>query len=216
MNPVQNYSATGKEKEVLNGVNPAQKTRGMSFANKVSIFRIVSVPFFVTAILYYQPWRDYLRFVALCIFSLAVFSDGLDGFLARVMRQKTKAGSILDPLADKMLLSCAFIFVYLKDNFPQGINVPLWLVIIVLSRDLLILLGAAVIYMTKDELVLTPSRWGKYTTFFQMSTIVLVLLQFQYTYLAAILTAFFTVSSCIDYLKKGLKVLYAPDFSRSA
>lgn len=193
-------------------MSPAKKNSGMSFANKVSIFRIVSVPFFVATILYYQPSRDYLRFVALSIFSLAVFSDGLDGFLARVMRQKTKAGSILDPLADKMLLSCAFIFVYLKDNFPQGINVPLWLVIIVLSRDLLILLGAAVIYMTKDELVLTPSRWGKYTTFFQMSTIVLALLQFRHIHLVAMLTAFFTLISSIDYLKKGLKVLYGPDF----
>lgn len=198
------------------GVN--SKTKGMSFANKVSIFRIVSVPFFVTTILYYQPSRDYLRFVGLVIFSLAVFSDALDGFLARIMQQKTKVGAILDPLADKMLLSCAFIFVYLKfkDNSPHAVNVPLWLVIIVLSRDLLILLGAAVIYISKDELVLTPSRFGKYTTFFQMSTIILVLLQFQYTYPAALLSALFTVISSIDYLKKGLKVLYAPDFSRSA
>lgn len=189
-----------------------KKIAGMTFANKVSIFRIISVPFFVTTILYYQPYRDYLRFIALGIFSLAVFSDALDGFLARKMQQKTKAGSLLDPLADKMLLSCAFVFTYLKDNLPLDINVPLWLVIIVLSRDLLILLGAAVIYVIKDDLILTPSRWGKYTTFFQMLTIVSVLLQFQYTNLIVILAALFTVFSCIDYLRKGLKVLYGSDF----
>lgn len=188
----------------------------MSFANKVSIFRIICVPFFVAAILYYHPSRDYLRYAALGIFALAVFSDCLDGFLARVMRQKTKAGTVLDPLADKVLLSCAFIFVYIKDNLPMGINVPLWLVIIVLSRDLLILFGAAVIYVTKNELILTPSRWGKYTTFFQMLAIVSVLLQYQATSFIIIFTALFTVCSGIDYLRKGLNVLYGPDIRHSA
>lgn len=184
---------------------------GMSFANKVSILRIISVPFFIATILYYQPYRDYLRFVSLGIFTLAVLTDALDGFLARVMKQKTKAGTILDPLADKILLSSAFIFIYSKGNFPQGINVPLWLVIMVLSRDCLILFGSAVIYVIKDELVLTPSRWGKYTTFFQMSTIALVLLQFPYTNTMCIVAAAFTIFSTLDYLRKGFKVLYAPD-----
>jgi len=185
-----------------------KKTKGMSFANKVSIFRIVSVPFFVTTILYYQPAKDYLRFLALGIFFLGVISDALDGFLARIMQQKTKAGAILDPLADKVMLSCAFIFIYLiKDNLP-GAQIPLWLVIIVLSRDLIILLGSAVIYVIKDELILTPSKWGKYTTFFQMLTIIAVLLQFSGLEIIAALTAAFTVLSGMDYLRKGLKVLF--------
>lgn len=193
-----------------------KKAAGMSFANKVSIFRIISVPFFVAAILYYQPQRDYLRFAALAVFTLAVFSDFLDGFLARIMQQRTKAGTVLDPLADKVLLSCAFIFVYLNPNFPLNINVPLWLVIIVLSRDLLILFGSAVIYVTKNELILTPSRWGKYTTFFQMLTIVSVLLQFKATHYIIFFAAFFTLCSAIDYLRKGLKVLYGPDIRHTA
>ena len=191
----------------------SDKPKGMSFANKVSIFRIISVPFFVAAILYYQPSRDHLRFAALFIFILAVFSDALDGFLARVMQQKTKAGTILDPLADKLLLSCAFIFIfiYIKDSFPKGINVPLWLVIIVLSRDLIILLGSAVIYVTKNDLILIPSKWGKYTTLFQMLTIVFVLLQLRIVNVITVLTAIFTVLSGLDYLRKGLKVLYGAD-----
>lgn len=193
-----------------------KKAGGMSFANKVSIFRIISVPFFIATVLYYQPSRDYLRFVALGIFLLAVFSDALDGFLARVMKQKTKAGTILDPLADKVLLSSSFIFIYIKDNFPLGINVPLWLVITVLSRDALILFGAAVIYVIKDELVLTPSRWGKYTTFFQMLAIVCVLLQFQRAGAVFFLTALFTFFSALDYLRKGLRVLYGSDIRHTA
>lgn len=188
----------------------------MSFANKVSIFRIISVPFFIAAVLYYQPSRDHLRFVALGIFLLAVVSDALDGFLARVMKQKTKIGTILDPLADKVLLSSSFIFIYLKNNFPSGINVPLWLVITVLSRDALIFFGAAVIYVTRNELILTPSHWGKYTTLFQMLAIVSVLLQFQATRFIIVFTAFFTLCSGIDYLRKGLKVLYGPDLRHTA
>ena len=189
---------------------PDTPTR-MSFANKVSIFRILTVPFFIATILYYQPSSDYLRFAALGIFSLAIFTDILDGYLARVLKQKTKAGSILDPMADKVLLSCAFIFIYLKGGFRDGINVPLWLVIIVLSRDLIILFGALVIYVIRDELILSPSRWGKYTTFLQMLTIVFVLLQSRLTATVALLAGLFTVFSGIDYLRKGLKVLYASD-----
>lgn len=183
----------------------------MTFANKVSIFRILSVPFFIATILYYQPTRDYLRFVALAIFLLAIVSDALDGYLARVLQQKTKAGSILDPLADKVLLSSSFIFIHLKDNFPDGINIPLWLVIIVISRDLLIFFGAAVIYIIRNELILSPSKWGKYTTFFQMLTILSVLVQNHLTGAIAIITAVFTILSGLDYLKKGLRVLYVPD-----
>jgi cardiolipin synthase len=192
----------------------SKKAAKMSFANKVSFFRIILVPFFIATILYYQPQRDYLRFAALVIFLLAVFSDVLDGFLARAMHQKTEAGTVLDPLADKVLLSSAFIFIYIKDNFPLGINVPLWLVIIALSRDCLILIGAAVIFVTRNELILTPSRWGKYTTFFQMFTVVLILLQSQAAVFMSALTAFFTIISGIDYLRKGFRVLYAPDTRR--
>ncbi len=183
----------------------------MTFANKVSIFRILSVPFFIATILYYQPTRDYLRFVALAIFFLAIISDALDGYLARVLQQKTKAGSILDPLADKVLLSASFIFIHLKDNFPDGINIPLWLVIIVISRDLLIFFGAVVIYLIRNELILSPSKWGKYTTCFQMLTIVSVLVQNHLTGTIAIITAVFTILSGLDYLKKGLRVLYVSD-----
>ena len=88
--------------------------------------------------------------------------------------------------------------------------------IAVLSRDALILFGSAVIYVTKDELVLTPSRWGKYTTLFQMLTIILILLQFQYCIYIAILAALFTGLSAVDYLKKGLKVLYAPEYRHTS
>ncbi|MBU3958636.1 MAG: CDP-alcohol phosphatidyltransferase family protein, partial [Candidatus Omnitrophica bacterium] len=64
----------------------------MNFANKISTFRILSVPFFISSLVYYSPQRDYLRFVALGIFILGVLSDMVDGYIARKSQQQSKAG----------------------------------------------------------------------------------------------------------------------------
>ncbi|MCM8771391.1 MAG: CDP-alcohol phosphatidyltransferase family protein, partial [Candidatus Omnitrophica bacterium] len=69
----------------------------MNIANKVSIFRILSIPFFIACIAYYSPERDFLRFIALGIFFLAVVSDAIDGYLARKSKIKSSAGLVLDP-----------------------------------------------------------------------------------------------------------------------
>lgn len=81
----------------------------MNFANKISVFRILSVPFFVACLLYYSDQRQFLRIVALAIFCLAVVSDAVDGYIARKSKQHSPAGLILDPLGDKLLLMSAFI-----------------------------------------------------------------------------------------------------------
>ncbi|MEI6631532.1 MAG: CDP-alcohol phosphatidyltransferase family protein, partial [bacterium] len=105
----------------------------MNIANKISTFRILSVPFFIASLIYYSPGRDYLRFVALFIFLLAVFSDAVDGSIARKAKQHSKAGLVLDPLGDKLLLVGALICLYLVGEFPAGIKFPLWVTLIVIS-----------------------------------------------------------------------------------
>lgn len=183
----------------------------MNIANKISIFRILSVPFFIASLMYYSPSKDFLRFVALGIFLSAVISDTVDGYIARKSKQKTKAGLVLDPLADKILLISAFICLHLTNGLPKGIRFPLWITLIVISRDAIILLGAVVIYFIKQNLEIYPTRWGKLTTTFQMSSVIGVLIQFKLTYLLWIAAGFFTVISGIDYIKRGFKVLYALD-----
>ncbi len=79
----------------------------LTFANKITICRILAVPFFIATVLYYSPQRDHLRYAALGIFLFAVISDVIDGYIARTRHQKTRAGAILDPLADKLLLISA-------------------------------------------------------------------------------------------------------------
>lgn len=183
----------------------------MNFANKVSIFRIISIPFFLSVVLYYSPQRDFLRYVALGIFLLAVVSDFIDGYIARIKKQKTKFGSIVDPLADKLLLITSFICLYVKSNIYPDIYLPLWVVLTIISRDVIILLGAVIIYLMKQDLNVNPSYGGKFTTFFQMVTVIAFLLRLNFVGLLWNVAIFFTMLSGIDYLRKGVLVLNAID-----
>ena len=183
----------------------------MNFANKISTMRILSVPFLIACLIYYSIERDYLRFVALGIFTLGVISDAVDGYIARKSQQKSKAGLVLDPLGDKLLLLSAFICLYLVKDFPAHIKFPLWVVLIAISRDVIIMLGAIVIFIVKQEISVLPTRWGKLTTTFQMLSVISVLLQLKLSYIFWNIAAVFTVISGIDYVRRGFQVLYGVD-----
>jgi CDP-diacylglycerol--glycerol-3-phosphate 3-phosphatidyltransferase len=184
----------------------------MNFANKISIFRILSVPFFVGSLIYYNSHREYLRFVALGIFLLAVVSDAIDGYIARKEKQQTKAGAVLDPLGDKLLLVSAFICLSF-DKFY--LNFPLWVILIVISRDIIILLGAIVVFIVKHDIEVVPTLWGKWTTIFQMVAIIGVLVQWPFVFVAWWIAVIFTVISGMDYIKRGFKLLYVVDNNRN-
>jgi len=185
----------------------------MNFANKISTFRILSVPFFLASLVYYSKEREYLRFVALGIFVLGVISDAVDGYIARKSKQQSKAGLVLDPLGDKMLLMTAFVCLAFINNF--SIKFPLWIAFIVLSRDIIILIGALVIYIVKQNIAVFPTRWGKLTTTFQMSSVIFVLMQWRYSFIFWWIAVIFTMISGIDYVMRGFKILYATDNSRN-
>ncbi len=179
----------------------------LTFANKITICRIVLVPFFIAAILYYSPQKDYLRYVALGIFLFAVISDVIDGYIARTRHQKTKAGAILDPLADKILLMSAFICLYKIGDFFPDIRLPMWLVVAVISRDVILLLGSMIMCLVHIELVINPTRLGKTTTFFQIICVLGVLLQWPFSLGLWVITLIFTLVSGVDYIRKGIKIL---------
>jgi CDP-diacylglycerol--glycerol-3-phosphate 3-phosphatidyltransferase len=185
----------------------------MNIANKISTFRILSVPFFIACLVYYSPDRAYLRFVALGIFILGVISDAADGYLARKERLQSKAGQILDPLGDKLLLMSAFICLYMIDKLP--LQFPLWVILVVISRDVIILIGAAVIYMVKQNIDILPTKWGKLTTTFQMAAVISVLIALPFSFIFWWLAVGFTVLSGIDYIHRGFAILYAADTNRN-
>lgn len=171
----------------------------MSLADKVSSIRIILIPIFIS-LLIYSRYHSWLRYLAVGVFGLAVLSDFFDGLVARIKKEKSELGQIIDPLADKLLLFSAFVSLYLLH-----FNVYLWVVLVVVSRDLVIFLGFAILRFLKVEVVISPSIWGKLTTFFQMFTILWVLLGIPYYFFVSILAVIFTLVSGIDYFLRGVK-----------
>ncbi|OGW97888.1 MAG: hypothetical protein A2Z81_03735 [Omnitrophica WOR_2 bacterium GWA2_45_18] len=183
----------------------------LTFANKITIVRIVLVPFFITTVLYYSPQKDYLRFVSLGIFMFAVISDIIDGYIARTRNQKTKAGAILDPLADKILLISAFICLYKVSVLFESVRFPIWLVVAVISRDAVLLLGAMIIHMVRGDIKIEPTLWGKASTFFQIFSVIGILLQWSFSPLIWCAAIILAAVSGIDYIRTGIKVLNNSD-----
>lgn len=174
----------------------------MSFADKLSITRIILIPIFISLLLYSKSF-PFFKKIAIGVFILAILSDFLDGLVARIKKEKSSIGVVLDPLADKLLLLSAFITLYFLK-----FSLPLWLVLIVVSRDFIILLGIVILTFLKIEVSISPSVWGKLTTFFQMMTILVVLSNFSlFVKIFWILTAIFTLISGADYLRRGIKAL---------
>lgn len=175
--------------------------------NKFSLARLLLTPVFVISVIYYTEANPLSANLPLIIFLIAIATDALDGFIARKYSQTTPFGILLDPLADKFLLIVAFITLSLLTTAPPHIRIPPWVLIIVLTRDLFILIGAAIIYMIFGYVEFKPSLWGKVTTFFQMLTVLSVLLRFRYSYVIWTLAALLTVISGIHYLLRTNRIL---------
>lgn len=172
----------------------------MNLSNKITIGRILLVPFFVAFMLYSKP--D----LALLIFLIAVISDAIDGYIARAWGQKTKLGAMLDPIADKILIISAFVsLIFIKDT--SYLRFPPYIPIIIISREAIIFLGAVLIYILKGDIEIIPSPIGKFTTFFQMFTIISVLLNLRYSAVVWNVAAIFTVVSGFQYIIRGSRAL---------
>lgn len=173
----------------------------ISLANKISITRIILIPFFIGAVVYGR--HD----IALIFFGVAVISDGLDGFIARTFNQKTVLGTIIDPVADKLLLMSAYITLSIMPSAAGHLRLPPYVPIVVISRDVMIVIGSLIVYLVKGDLKVSPSIVGKVTTFFQMMTIVAVLMQCRYSPAMWNATVILTIVSGLDYIVRGSRVL---------
>lgn len=176
------------------------KKAGLNLANKITLARIICIPFFIAAIVYSKLE------IALFIFMLAVISDAADGFIARSLKQKTELGTILDPVADKLLLLSAYISLAVANSIPPDLRLPPYVPIIVIFRDVVIVLGSVMVHVITGDLKVAPSALGKVTTFFQMITIVSILLQFKYSFVVWNVTVLFTIFSGVDYVLKGSRL----------
>ena len=105
-------------------------------------------------------------------------------------------------------------FIFLSPMSRLELKFPLWVVFIVISRDLIIIMGAVVIYMVKQAIDVYPTKWGKLTTTFQMLSVISVLLQLKASPFIWCTAVIFTVISGIDYVRRGFRILYALDNRR--
>jgi cardiolipin synthase len=173
----------------------------MNLPNILTLTRVLLIPLFVILIINkYFEW-------ALFTFAIAGITDGIDGLIARITHQRTELGAYLDPIADKLLLFSAFITLAIVEIIPS------WLVVIVIARDVIILTGFLVMFLTGYHPEIKPSLLSKITTAFQIVTILLVLMidyspTFQQLSLIAIYgTAVMTVLSGSHYIYIGTRIL---------
>jgi cardiolipin synthase len=136
-------------------------------------------------------------------------TDAVDGYVARQFNQKTVLGSYIDPLADKLLLLCGFLSLSLMKHLPDSMRIPAWVTIPVVTRDIIILIGSAMIFLTTGKFTARPIVIGKVTTFFQMATLLTVLLGLtsDIQFLLFVATVSLTVLSGIQYFRMATNLL---------
>jgi cardiolipin synthase len=190
-------------------MNDEKKERFWTIANFFSILRVLLIPLFL-----YLFIRQKV-FEALVVFLAASATDLLDGMAARLWHQRTKIGALLDPAADKLLMTASIIVLSIK-SVSQPNAIPLWLTAIIISRDLAITISAYILYKQRGQKIFPPSVWGKASTVCQMGIVLLVLLlnalQTSPPFMTWLygLTLFFTVISGIHYGIWGYRLLFHP------
>lgn len=185
----------------------------LNLPNFLTLIRILTIPFFLVYLSYHRYWE------ALIVFIIGGVTDFLDGLAARLMKQQTALGAFLDPIADKLLVVTSFVMLGLNGG------IPMWLAVVVVSRDVLILIGYGVIhFLVEERFRATPSTIGKWCTMLQLLTLgVALALLHNPGFLNPMLrdfligaTAVATVLSGLQYIYRGLVWLQnkAPSINR--
>jgi cardiolipin synthase (CMP-forming) len=173
----------------------------LTLANRLTILRILMTPVIIVLLFYRQVGA------ALALFVLAGITDGLDGFVARSRGQRTALGMVLDPVADKLLLMSAVIVLSILKELPW------WFAIIVVSRDVILIGGAIILYIFVGQVSMPPSWLGKLTTGFQILTVLVALLDnFVPSLRCAVLPVAVaalacTIGSGLQYVHRGTRLL---------
>lgn len=175
----------------------------MNLPNKLTIMRVILIPFMVFFLLW--PVVPYSNYIAVAIFIIASLTDLLDGKIARKYNLVTNFGKFMDPLADKLLVCSAMICLVASDQLAA------WIVIVIICREFII--SGFRLVAADNRVVIAASYWGKFKTTFQMLMIIVLILDFPGTffhYLGIALTwiaVALTIISLIDYLVKNKDVL---------
>jgi len=182
----------------------------MTTANKITILRILLIPFFVVEVLYYGKGGNELhRLWAIISFAVAAICDGVDGYIARRYNQRSELGAILDPLADKLLLVSGIVLLSIPWSYFD--TIPLWLTGTIIGRDILILVGLVVIQIMIGKVTVRPRILGKIATVLQMAVVLWILLKWNTRWLKVwtLGAAICTGGSGLLYVWDGVRQLSA-------
>ena len=136
--------------------------------NFITLLRLAALPFFLLAI------AEGRFGIALGLFVAAGISDGIDGFLARHFHMRSALGAYLDPIADKLLLMSSYVFLAIP-SYPGLVKMPVWLVVMVISRDILLMMVGLLLILASGRKRFPPTWVGKVTTVTQILTVLFVL-----------------------------------------
>ena len=175
----------------------------MNLPNKLTVMRVILIPFFVAALLYDNGSSQTMRAVANVIFIVASLTDLFDGKIARKYNLVTNFGKFMDPLADKLLVCSALICLI------QLGQLPAWVVIIIISREFII--SGFRLVAADNGIVIAASYWGKFKTTFQMIAVILMIFNIPalatVTMIMLVIAVVLTVISLVDYVAKNIEVL---------
>ena len=175
----------------------------MNLPNKLTVLRVILIPFFVVSLMIENGANQTFRYVAAAIFIIASLTDLLDGKIARKYNLVTNFGKFMDPLADKLLVCSALICLI------QLGQLPAWMVIIIVSREFII--SGFRLVAAEQGIVIAASYWGKFKTTFQMIAVVLMILNFEALSVVTLICTWaaliLTIISLVDYIAKNHKVL---------
>jgi CDP-diacylglycerol--glycerol-3-phosphate 3-phosphatidyltransferase len=158
------------ELHALPGLWPPTWPMGLTF------LRLLLLPVFLCVMLSEARNADGPRWIAVTIFAVMAATDKLDGYLARRLKQSSKIGAILDPVADKILIACCVMLLSLPWVAPPNFRIPSWVVIAVYGKDLVIAIGCLVLLALLGTVTITPRPLGKASTVLQLAMVMAVLL----------------------------------------
>ncbi|MGH8046852.1 MAG: CDP-diacylglycerol--glycerol-3-phosphate 3-phosphatidyltransferase [Chthoniobacterales bacterium] len=182
----------------------------MTFATQLTVLRILLIPVFVLFAMYYGESvsagapQEWMRWSAIGVFVLASVTDAFDGYVARHFGQVSKAGAMLDPIADKGLVLSAIITLSVSS---WHYTLPLWFPVLVIAREAVIVLGCVVVRLMHEHLEVRPSWMGKTATALLMVSLAWAMLQIPHLEYVVWPAGFFTLVSGLEYVWRGVAQL---------
>lgn len=192
----------------------------------LTFLRLLLLPVFLWAMLA-ESHRSVHRpsWLAVAVFVIMAITDKLDGYLARRLNQTSKLGAVLDPVADKLLVACSVIVLNFEWIAPEHFAIPMWVVVAVYGKDLLIAIGTLTLLALAGRITICPRPLGKASTVVQLSMVIAVLLApspatpwfglwivlVRSLWWAVCILA---VAACLDYVAQGVAQLHEARASR--